>query len=336
MKLALLVLAALVALARAEDEGLHAVDAPPAKGDTFTGPKVPPGARKHVGKRAATCGTQTRLTAAQAQESVTAHNLYRAMEPASNEKGMAWSDEMAAVAQAYADKCIWAHGMLVDCSGNNLGQNLYVQASSAGFPTLNLTAVAWNWNNERLDWDWGTSSCTPNKICGHWKQLAASESVVVGCAYNNCPKITVGSEVWQNALLVVCDYSPPGNVVGEPIYLTGPSCSNCDSAGTGAGYKCVNKLCMPCTPKSDTTCRCSKQLNCGANGVWSNDVCACVCNNKFYGLQCDTPCSCADLMPDDCPDWSDFCTDPDYKDFMTTNCRTFCKYPCILPKSCAA
>jgi hypothetical protein len=324
-----------LAFAAADETPRVAVDAPPAKEDLYTGPKTPPGARKHIGKRAATCGTTTRLTAAQAQESVTAHNLYRALEPAANEKSLAWSDEMAAVAQAYADQCIWAHGMLFDCSNNRLGQNLYVQSSSAGFPTLNLTAVIWNWWNERNDWVWAQSSCTPNKLCGHWTQLVHSESILVGCAYKNCPTMNVGGEVWQNALYVVCDYTPPGNVEGVAFYLKGASCSNCDTAGTGAGYKCVNKLCVPCTPKNDAACKCAKQLDCGANGVWSNDVCACVCNNKFYGLQCTTPCSCADLMPDDCPDWSDYCTNPDYKDFMMENCRSFCKFPCNLPPTCA-
>ena len=30
-------------------------------------------------------------------------------------------------------------------------------------------------------------------------------------------------------------------------------------------------------------------------------------------------------MPDDCPDWSDYCQNADYKDFMMENCRSFCK-----------
>jgi len=206
MKVAVFI--ALVGLALAED-ALQAVDAPAAKDDAWHGPKVPPGFKRHNSKRAATCGTQTVLTAAQAVESVTAHNTYRSQEPASDLRAMTWSDEMASVAQGYANKCIWAHGDLYDCEGNRLGQNLYVQSSSAGFPVFNMTGVAWNWWNERNDYTYTSMSCKTGAICGHFTQLAADQSYQVGCAYANCPTMNVAGATWNNCLLSSATTLPP-------------------------------------------------------------------------------------------------------------------------------
>jgi len=336
MKVALFI--ALVGLAVAEDAH-QAVDAPAAKDDAWHGPKVPPGFKKHNSKRAATCGIQTVLTAAQAVEAVTAHNAYRSQEPASDLRAMTWSDEMAAVAQGYANKCIWAHGDLYDCEGKRLGQNLYVQSSSSGFPAFNMTGVAWNWWNERKDYTYSTMACNTGAICGHFTQLASDQSYQVGCAYANCPTMNVAGATWNNCLFVVCDYTPPGNLAGSNVYKTGTACSQCDLAGTGQGFKCLNNLCNPCTPSVDKTCQCGTPTQaCQNGGSFSKLSCSCQCAKGFYGNFCELPCSCADLMPDDCPGWktSGFCTDPDYHDFVSTNCKTTCAIPCTLPPSCSS
>jgi len=320
-----------------DDDKKTAVDAPnPSKPVTNVGQKVPPGAHGRS-KRAATCGTQTTLRAVQAQESVVAHNLFRAKETSTNMLHMIWSDEMAAVAQAWANTCTWEHGMLYDCDGNRVGQNLFIEASSGGYPALNITRVTEAWASEKKDFTFSSGQCASGKMCGHYTQVVAARSREVGCAATQCPKVIVSGQTWTNALMVVCNYRRPGNVVGEQAYTAGTSCSNCDSDATGAGYKCVNKLCSKCSPSTDSTCKCGSPLGCQNGGSWSLTTCACICPKGFYGTKCESPCSCADL--EDCSDWADYCDEYDFQEYMMENCKTTCKDTfgtCILPASCTA
>jgi len=302
------------------------------EGSLRVGTKIPP----KRSKRAATCGTQTTLNAAQATESVYSHNIFRAKERSCNGKTLTWSDEMAAVAQAWANTCTWDHGMLYDCSGNRLGQNLYVESSAGGYPGLNLTGVAYAWWNEKQYYTFSSGACASGQICGHYTQLVWANSMQVGCAYKNCPTMSVGGSTWNNCLFVVCDYTPPGNVNGQQPYVPGTPCSNCDAANTGAGYKCdSNNLCASCTPNTDSTCKCGTPQTCANGGSWNAGTCSCTCTNKYYGPTCQYACSCADQDPSCGTDYASYCTDPDYSDFMQTNCKTTCKYPCNPPSTCS-
>jgi hypothetical protein len=328
-----LVMTLMVVSCRAEEDQVFT------KLPTLRGPK--PGSKlvgaHHRNARATpySCATPTLLTPSQQTESVVVHNNWRGKEPAANMLQLTWSSMLANVAQGWANQCQWEHGYLIDCNGNNIGQNLYVSSNTASYPTLNVTSVITAWNNERNDWNFKTATCATGKICGHWTALVAARSLQVGCAYALCPTMNIAGITRTNNLLVVCDYSPPGNVAGDPIYLPGTTCLNCDSDNTGAGFKCVSNLCVPCTPSNDAACKCGKTQTCQNGGSWSTASCTCVCPKAFFGLNCERACSCADAMPDDCPDWIDMCSDPSYADFMGANCITTCKLPCKLPASCS-
>jgi hypothetical protein len=333
MKL-VVVVAVFLGLALAEEETLVAITAPAgSESHLHYAGKVPPGAHGR-NKRAATCGVASTLTSAQQTEQINAHNYWRSKEPASNMIALTYSDEMARVAQAYANQCIWGHGMLYDCSNNRLGQNLAVTANAAGYPPLNLTDLITQWNNERKDWNFQTSSCAAGKECGHFTQNVNARSAKSGCGYAQCPTITVNGAVWKNAILLVCDYTPPGNVIGQPMYASGATCSNCDSDKTGAGYKCQNGLCAKCVPATDPSCQCGTPLQCQNGGTWDPNQCACNCGGTFYGGQCENQCTCGDASGADCVDWSAYCSDPDYQTFMQGNCKKTCGYACNLPSTC--
>lgn len=316
-----------------------AIDAPMSSDAIcHTAAKVPPGAHGRS-KRAATCGTQTTLRSIQAQESVMAHNMFRAKEGSSNMVHQVWSDELAAVAQAWANTCTWEHGMLYDCNGNRMGQNLFVESSTGGYPALNITGVIDAWCGEKKDYNAVTGQCNSGKMCGHYTQVVAARSREVGCGATQCPALMVGSQKWTNALLVVCNYRRPGNVIGEQMYSKGSACTNCDSDATGTGYKCVNNLCSLCSPATDSSCKCGQPVACENGGTWSTTTCSCTCPKKYYGAKCELTCTCADISPEDCADWADYCKDEDYSEFMQENCKTTCKAylgPCVLPASCSA
>jgi pathogenesis-related protein 1 len=303
-------------------------------------------ARSRSKRDLACASTPTRMTPAQAQEAVSSQNLLRSMEPAADMLALSWNDELAARAQVWADQCQWFHSMLYDCDNNRVGQNMFVTASANGYPILNMTDVARTWLRERSDWNFATATCNIGKLCGFFTQLAWSRTSKVGCGYAQCPRMAVDGSILNNAILVVCDYSPPGNVEGIsgdllPTYMPGPACSSCDRDGTGAGYKCNNNLCELCSPITDATCRCGNpSQNCQNGGVWSNVTCSCQCSasNEFYGAWCDLPCRCDDQMPSNCPDWrsSGYCLDLNYRDFMLTNCAKTCDFPCKRPPTCTS
>jgi len=166
-----IVLAVVLGMTVADPDLQVAVNAPfGSEGELHWQSKVPPGAHGRAKRQAGSCGLPTTLTAAQQTESVNIHNYWRAQEPASNMISLVWSDEMSRVAQAYANQCIWAHGMLYDCENNRLGQNLFVTANAAGYPALNMTSVVTQWNNERNYWTFSTATCAAGQECGHWTE----------------------------------------------------------------------------------------------------------------------------------------------------------------------
>jgi len=216
------------------------------------------------------------MTSDQQNQMVSAHNMYRAQEQAANVQQCAWNTELASLAQTWASNCIWQHGMLKDCNGNSIGQNMYITCGSTP-PPLNVTDVCSSWQSERTNWNFSSQNCAPNEVCGHWTQLVNYDSDQIGCGYANCPSVAVSGTTWTNACIVVCNYSPPGNQDGQLMYQAGNPCSNCDSAQTGAGYHCstaTSNLCEQCFPVNDTSCKCGTPPTC-TTGTWDPTYCQC-------------------------------------------------------------
>jgi uncharacterized protein YkwD len=140
---------------------------------------------------------------------VTAHNVARAnVSPAPDVAlpAMSWDADAAAAAQSWADKCTWEH------SASGYGQNIYASASGQA---PSAQAVVDDWTREAVDYDYATNRC--HDVCGHYTQVVWRSSTKVGCAMKACSK---GSpfDGFPNWYMVVCNYSPPGNYVGELPY----------------------------------------------------------------------------------------------------------------------
>ncbi|XP_064437151.1 cysteine-rich secretory protein LCCL domain-containing 2 isoform X5 [Mirounga angustirostris] len=74
----------------------------------------------------------------------------------------------------------------------------------------------------------------------------------IGCAVNTCERMNVWGDVWENAVYLVCNYSPKGNWIGEAPYKTGRPCSECPPSYGGG---CKNNLCYreeTYSPKPET------------------------------------------------------------------------------------
>ena len=130
--------------------------------------------------------------------------------PAAPLPPLTWDAELAKGAQAWSDRCRFAHD-----KGAKLGENLY---ASAGKPASPAVAVA-SWEGESSEYTYAAIDDPINDFdeIGHYTQLVWSSTTRVGCAVTHCtanspfPKLPA----WD---LVVCRYAPAGNVVGKFPY----------------------------------------------------------------------------------------------------------------------
>ncbi|HSB20491.1 MAG TPA: CAP domain-containing protein [Anaeromyxobacteraceae bacterium] len=126
---------------------------------------------------------------------------------------LGWSASAAAVAQAWAANCVYAH----NAGRGSLGENIAATAPTA---LRSSTDVVGLWASEWSAYDYATNTCSAPP-CGHYTQLVWRSTVNVGCALVTCstnwpfggtPPADPRWDFW------VCDYEPPGNYVGERPY----------------------------------------------------------------------------------------------------------------------
>nr|XP_022336098.1 repressed by EFG1 protein 1-like [Crassostrea virginica] len=128
--------------------------------------------------------TTAALTSIQ-QEFLDAHNAKRRVvsPSAANMRELKWSDELATVAQNYANKCVYGHNpnkYEEAPSFEKVGENLYYNTTQVP-PTRAVTY----WDNEKYDYDYDTNTCTD--VCGHYTQKWSSELATIAQNHaNNC------------------------------------------------------------------------------------------------------------------------------------------------------
>ena len=134
-------------------------------------------------------------------ELLAAHNSYReslGLPP------LRWSDSLAAKAQQWADHLAEIGELVHSGSGQNLAM------AAAG--TQTLTQLVDLWGSEQANFtngDFPDISTTGNwEDVGHYSQIIWRSTTKVGCGFAE----DYGRDV------LVCDYDPPGNVMGERAY----------------------------------------------------------------------------------------------------------------------
>ncbi len=148
---------------------------------------------------------------------LTPMNAARAMV---GEAPLHWDPIAAQVAAAYAAQCNYAHnpnaGAQYKALGgtSGLGENI-----AAGAPSQTVSSAVSSWLAEEASYDHATNQCAAGKVCGHYTQIVWATTTGVGCAASSCttnsPFGTFANGLWD---FEVCDYSPPGNVNGNPPY----------------------------------------------------------------------------------------------------------------------
>lgn len=141
-----------------------------------------------------------KLTSAQKQEFLDAHNKWRAEVGVPS---LVWSDDL----ENYAAEWAVINGEK-DCNLEHrtthlYGENLYW---SSGM-TFSPNDAVESWGSEIKDYH-GEVVGQSNGVVGHYTQVVWRTTTEVGCAAFKC----------GSALLVVCNYSPPGNYIGQHPY----------------------------------------------------------------------------------------------------------------------
>lgn len=133
---------------------------------------------------------------------------------------VAWSADAAAVAQGWADRCVYQH----NAGRGELGENI-----AATFPpgAWDATAIVLEgWAAEAPFYAYATDTCNLDPrvnafgTCGHYTQVVWRDTTAIGCGTRICSGAT-----WPFSggnpgpwVLWVCNYAPPGNWVGERPY----------------------------------------------------------------------------------------------------------------------
>ncbi|KAG2392296.1 hypothetical protein C9374_012548 [Naegleria lovaniensis] len=166
--------------------------------------------------------TLNAFTAADKTKIVERHNLVRfspSLSPsAANMKIMSWDDQLAQIAANYVNNCQFSHNpnLKTIYSGGALGENIYM---STGSSTNIGNASVDSWASEKAFYTY-PSTCQSGKVCGHYTQLIWANSVKVGCARKTCATVP-NYPNFNGATIVVCDYFPAGNYIGQSPYIAG-------------------------------------------------------------------------------------------------------------------
>jgi len=114
---------------------------------------------------------------------------------------LAWSDELALSAQAWADHLKNDRKCKLEHSDTRNGENL------AGGKGLDAKYAVKLWENEGKNFRW-VPVYEFDIPSGHYSQVVWRKTTLVGCARVSCGR----------TVTIVCQYSPPGNHIGKSPY----------------------------------------------------------------------------------------------------------------------
>ncbi|GBF94313.1 hypothetical protein Rsub_06935 [Raphidocelis subcapitata] len=124
-----------------------------------------------------------------------------------------WRRAHSAGALNWANKCKFQH------SSGNYGENLYATSSTQVARAVDGSFYAWY--NEIKDYDFSKPDFGYNT--GHFTQVVWKGSTKIGCGYKLCPTLAGWA---PGRIIVVCQYSPPGNVIGAFAANVKPLCAS--------------------------------------------------------------------------------------------------------------
>jgi hypothetical protein len=168
---------------------------------------------------------------------------------ATNMKRMQWDENLATVAQNYADECNYAHNSsrgtdyatLTGLSGPAVGENIAARWSSATTDSANalaaLESAFTGWNGENDLWHYDTINTSSwDSGFGHFTQHVWADTTRVGCGQAWC------LDGGWNMVFTVCNFYTAGNYWNRYPYESGSEVCTEDYQ---AGDTCENGLITP-------------------------------------------------------------------------------------------
>ncbi|XP_044731398.1 venom allergen 3-like [Chrysoperla carnea] len=142
---------------------------------------------------------------------------------ASNMYELVWDDELANIAQCYANKCVFEHFRCeLPKSRGGFGQNIYGSFSSNYPNKLNYDAAVQSWYNEVSVFPSNNvDKYKFNGSYGHYSQVVWAESKRIGCG----AVLFKEGDWWKHQ--IYCNYGPPGNYIGSSVYHRGSPATSC-------------------------------------------------------------------------------------------------------------
>ncbi|KAI3384786.1 hypothetical protein SNEBB_006594 [Seison nebaliae] len=169
-----------------------------------------------------------------------------------------WNNDLARVAQSYANACVWKHDCnrcrkmpeLGEINEMFVGQNL-----ARGYQII---AAIEAWFNERKYFSYGIGKKKKDEMVGHYVQMVGRETNLIGCGFAQCSNFHH---------LLVCNYFPGKRNSTHP-YTEGKYCSACPDKCKEKLCDCGNMICRNWGHLNKTNCKC----NC-TSPIFSGEFC---------------------------------------------------------------
>jgi len=127
---------------------------------------------------------------------------------------LAWSDDLAASAQAWANTLLaenaFYHSPARRRRRGTVGENLHQRQGPPGWSYATPQRALSGWIGEQAHYTYATNRCAPGQQCGHYLQMVWHDTRRVGCAMARTEDAR--REVWA------CHYYPGGIVPGQRPY----------------------------------------------------------------------------------------------------------------------
>lgn len=155
----------------------------------------------------------SKLTAAERQAALNFHNQVRAEVGVG---GLAWSEQLAGVAQQWADHIAatgrMKHRPRSGAGASQFGENLAMGFDGSGGYTV--SSGMHSWYQEKSTFRAGQAVTNGNlQAIGHYTQMVWAGSTQFGMG-----KAVIQSGPQRGWLIIVANYNPPGNYIGKTPY----------------------------------------------------------------------------------------------------------------------
>ncbi|CAG4992959.1 unnamed protein product [Parnassius apollo] len=152
---------------------------------------------------------------------------------ASDMKLMVWDSELATKAAKWASRKQFSHNPDRNIGSGRFktGENIYWYSTTDSKHKIDIDSSLKSWFDEYQHYTYGPLSMSDfdgssQYQIGHYTQMAWADTTHLGCAI---------SQYWQGntkEFLIVCNYGPSGNYIGDTPYKIGRNASNFLKCGT--------------------------------------------------------------------------------------------------------